>query len=68
MKHYRYHNKRVIYIGIYLTKSDFKESNNREIRSEGESMFIKVKNIINNVHAPILIEDHPFAREYELCI
>lgn len=37
-----YHNKRVMYMGIYLTKSDFKESNNREIRSAGESMFIKV--------------------------
>lgn len=35
-----YHNKRVKC--IYLTKSDFKESNNREIRSAGESMFIKV--------------------------
>lgn len=39
---FSYHNKRVMYMGIYLTKSDFKESNNREIRSAGESMFIKV--------------------------
>lgn len=29
---------------MHLTKSDFKESNNNEIRSAGESMFIKEQN------------------------
>lgn len=29
---------------MHLTKSDFKESNNKEIRSAGESMFIKEQN------------------------